>query len=201
LPDFDHDFKRENVLILIIVGLSLAFLLYVLHLPYYIGLILVLLGFIFLLSSHRGFTHSILGIIILSLLVSFIIISGVNFIIYFSVFSSLINFKVALFLVITIFSLFVLNKRIIPIFLVLFILSLFFIPAGFINYLTIFASVFLGFLSHIVLDSFSSSGIKLFTPFSDRKVYKKFGIILTFLLIIFSIPHLMNLIKLLFNIV
>ena len=50
--DFDHDFKRENVFILIIIGLILTFLMYVFKLPYYIGLVLILLGLIFLLSSH-----------------------------------------------------------------------------------------------------------------------------------------------------
>ncbi len=199
--DFDHDFKRENVFILIIIGLILTFLMYVFNLPYYIGLVLILLGLIFLLSSHRGFTHSLLGIIVLSLIVSVIIISGINFIIYFSLFANYINFKFALAIMIILISLFALNKRITPIFLALFILSLFAFPFNSINYFLIFGSVFLGFLSHIILDSFSPSGIKLFSPFSEKKVYKKFGIIMTIILIIFSIPNLMNLINYFFNIV
>ena len=181
-----------------LIGLILTIVMYAFNFPYYIGLILILLSLIFLLSNHRGFTHSIFGIIVLSILISAIVICGMNFIIYFSMFSKYITFKLALVLMIILLSVFVLNKRVLPFFLALLILCLLFIPCTKISYVLIFISLILGFLSHLILDSFSSSGIRLFRPFSNQKVYKKFGIILSILLIILSIPHLINLSNLLF---
>ena len=67
-----------------LIGLILTIVMYAFDFPYYIGLILILLSLIFLLSSHRGFTHSIFGILVLSILISSIVICGMNFIIYFS---------------------------------------------------------------------------------------------------------------------
>ena len=41
VPDFDHKFKKDNVYKIIILGLVVFISLYILKLPYYIGLIRV----------------------------------------------------------------------------------------------------------------------------------------------------------------
>ena len=41
IPDFDHKFKKDHVYKLIILGLIVFISLYILKLPYYIGLIIV----------------------------------------------------------------------------------------------------------------------------------------------------------------
>ena len=41
VPDFDHKFRKEHVYKLIILGLLVFISLYVLNLPYYVGLIIV----------------------------------------------------------------------------------------------------------------------------------------------------------------
>ena len=74
IPDFDHDFKRENVYRMIILGLIVFISLYILKLPYYIGLIIVFLGATFYFSEHRSFTHSIFGALTLASAVSLILI-------------------------------------------------------------------------------------------------------------------------------
>ena len=62
VPDFDHKFKKDNVYKIIILGLVVFISLYILKLPYYIGLIIVFLGAVFYFSEHRSFTHSIFGV-------------------------------------------------------------------------------------------------------------------------------------------
>ena len=47
IPDFDHKFKRDHVYKLIILGLIVFISLYILKLPYMIGLIIVFLGITF----------------------------------------------------------------------------------------------------------------------------------------------------------
>ena len=74
VPDFDHKFKKDNVYKLIILGLVVFISLYILKLPYLIGLIIVFLGACFYFSEHRSFTHSIFGAIILTSAISLILI-------------------------------------------------------------------------------------------------------------------------------
>ena len=44
IPDFDHKFKKDHVYKLIILGLIVFISLYILKLPYFVGLIIVFLG-------------------------------------------------------------------------------------------------------------------------------------------------------------
>ena len=76
IPDFDHKFKKENVYKMIILGLIVFISLYILKLPYYIGLMIVFLGVTFYFSEHRSFTHSIFGVLTLTSAVSLILIWG-----------------------------------------------------------------------------------------------------------------------------
>jgi len=50
IPDFDHKFKKDNVYKLIILGLIVFISLYILKLPYLIGLIIFFLGSCFYFS-------------------------------------------------------------------------------------------------------------------------------------------------------
>ena len=74
IPDFEHEFKQENVYRMIILGLIVFISLYILKLPYYIGLIIVFLAATFYFSEHRSFTHSIFGVLTLASAVSLILI-------------------------------------------------------------------------------------------------------------------------------
>ena len=83
------------------------------------------------------------------------------------------------------------------IFIPLFFVSLFLIPEGDISYIKIVLALFLGLLSHTVLDSFTPAGIKIFAPVSSKKVYRSFGLAMVFILCIVSlmihVPVLFNL--------
>jgi len=69
----------------------------------------------------------------------------------------------------------------------LFFIGLFIIPTAEISYVEIALSLFLGVFSHIVLDSFTPAGIKIFVPISSKKVYKNFGLSMIFLMIAVSL--------------
>ena len=197
IPDFDHKFKRENVYKLIIFGLIIFISLYILKLPYYIGLIIVFLGVTFYFSEHRSFTHSIFGVLTLTSAVSLILIWGYELVIGITVLN---NSYIIFAILIALLSFLFLNKKLLMIFLPLFFVSLFILPASGISYLEIVASLFLGLFSHIVLDSFTPAGIKIFAPVSSKKVYKNFGLSMIFLLIVVSlIYHVPILFKLFVN--
>ena len=117
IPDFDHEFKRNHVLTIIALGALISCFLYFLGLPYYLGLVIILLGCIFLVSSHRGFTHSILGAFLITVFLSLFLFFGMGLSSYELDFNNSRNIMILLILIIALALLF-LNKRLSPIFLV-----------------------------------------------------------------------------------
>lgn len=166
----------------------MSLFLYFLGLPYYLGLVIIFLGGIFLLSNHRGFTHSILGVFVLTIFISLFLFFGIGLSSYDLDFTNPINLMILLMVIISLGLLF-LNKRLYPIFLIAIALLLISINMGLISPLKInltllVFSIFSGLCSHIILDSFTPSGVKAFSPFSDREYHKKFGVILFLIMVI-----------------
>lgn len=186
IPDFDHKFKKENVYKMIILGLIVFISLYILKLPYYIGLIIIFLGVTFYFSEHRSFTHSIFGILTLTSAVSLILILGSQLV---GAVTILENQYLLMAILIALLSFLFLNKKLLMIFLPLFFICLFVLPMIEITYVEIVLSLFLGLFSHVVLDSFTPAGIKIFAPLSSKKVYRNFGLCMIFLLIFFAILY------------
>lgn len=191
IPDFDHKFKKDYVYKMIILGLIVFISLYILKLPYYIGLIIVFLGVTFYFSEHRSFTHSIFGVLTLTSAVALILIWASQLV---DAVTIIDNHYLLMAILIALLSFLFLNKKLLMIFLPLFFIALFVIPVMEISYIEIVLSLFLGLFSHIVLDSFTPAGIKIFAPLSSKKVYRNFGLSMIFLLIfvaiIYNIPIL-----------
>lgn len=186
IPDFDHKFKKENVYRMIILGLIMFISLYILKLPYYIGLIVVFLGVTFYFSEHRSFTHSLFGVLTLTAAVSLILIWSLQLI---TVVSMLNDHYLILAILIVLLGFLFLNKKLLMIFLPIFFISLFVVKTGDFSYIEIVLSLLLGVFSHIVIDSFTPSGIKLFAPLSSKKVYKNFGLMVVFALAVLSMLY------------
>ena len=200
IPDFDHEFKRNHVLTIIALGTLIALLLYFLGLPYYLGMVIVLLGAIFLVSSHRGFTHSILGALLITVFLSLFLFFGMGLSSYDLDFNSSRNLMILLILIIALALLF-LNKKLSPIFLVAIALLVVSVNMGLISplkiNLTLLAfSIFFGLCSHIILDSFTPSGVKAFSPFRDKEYHKKLGFLVFLIAILLFVLLFPN--KLLF---
>lgn len=183
MPDFDHKVRKENVYKIIILGLLVFISLYILKLPYFIGLIIVFLGVIFYFSEHRSFTHSIPGIMVLTATVSLILIWAQEIVINVTVLPN--NYLMAI--LIALLSFLFLNKKLLPIFLPIFFVSVVFLQTFDLTYYEIIFSVFLGLFSHSVLDAFTPAGVKLFAPFSQRDYHKNFAIASIFILIVFAL--------------
>lgn len=187
LPDNDHKIKKDNVYRIIIIGLLIFIAFYILKLPYYLGILICLLGLIFYFSSHRGFTHSIFGISLIAIILFFIIKLGYNIILKLNMLNhfnyvQLLSISICIILI----SIFSLNKKIILPFIILFLLSVFLYPPRF-NEFLIFLSIFLGLLSHIIVDLFSPAGVKVFLPLSNKKFYKKMATLFIIILILLAI--------------
>ena len=186
IPDFDHKFKKDNVYKIIILGLIVFISLYILKLPYYIGLIIVFLGVTFYFSEHRSFTHSIFGVLTLTAAVALVLIWASQLILEVTVID---NRYLMMAILIALLSFLFLNRKLLMVFLPLFFIGLFILPAIEISYIEIVLSLFLGIFSHIVLDSFTPAGIKIFAPVSSRKVYRNFGLSMVFIIAVISIIY------------
>ena len=186
VPDFDHKFKKDHVYKMIILGLILFISLYILKLPYFIGLIIIFLGVTFYFSEHRSFTHSIFGVFVLTSAVALILIWAYQLIIGVT---ALDNPYLIMAVLIALLSFLFLNNTLLVIFLPLFFVSLFLINNVDVSYIEIVLALFLGLFSHVVLDSFTPSGIKIFAPISSKKVYKQFGLISIFVMILIAIVY------------
>jgi inner membrane protein len=193
VPDFDHKFRKEHVYKLIILGLLVFISLYVLNLPYFVGLIIIFLGVTFYFSEHRSFTHSIPGIMVLASAIALILIWSWQLIVSVTVLSS--DYLIAI--LIGLLSFLFLNKRLLPIFIPLFFISVVILQAFEITYIQIALSLFLGLFSHIVLDATTPAGVKLFAPISSKNYYRNFAIASIFILIVLAlilrIPFLFSL--------
>ena len=186
IPDFDHKFKKDNVYKLIILGLIVFISLYILKLPYYIGLIIVFLGVTFYFSEHRSFTHSVFGALTLTSAVSLILIWSFQLIV---AISNINDYYLIMAILTVLISFLFLNKKVLMLFLPVFFISLFIFNSGNVNYVEIVLSLFLGVFSHIILDSFTPSGIKIFAPLSSKKVYRNFGMMSIFVLIVLAMIY------------
>ena len=186
IPDFDHKFKKDHVYKMIILGLIVFISLYILKLPYYIGLIIIFLGVTFYFSEHRSFTHSIFGVLTLTSAVSLIMIWSSQLVNAVTVIN---NHYLLMAILIALLSFLFLNKKLLLIFIPLFFVSLFIIPPIEISYIEIVLSLFLGLFSHVILDSFTPAGIKIFAPLSSKKVHRNFGLSMIFLVIVISIIY------------
>ena len=186
IPDFDHKFKKDHVYKLIILGLIVFISLYILKLPYFIGLIIVFLGATFYFSEHRSFTHSLFGVLTLTSAVSLVLIWSLELIL---AVTPLNNQYLLMAVLLIIISFLFLNRKLLMIFLPVFFLSLFVIPNAEFSYIEVVLSLLLGVFSHVVLDSFTPAGIKIFAPISSKKVYRNFGLISIFVLVLFAIGY------------
>lgn len=188
-PDFDHEFKQNQVLSILALGILISIFLYFLNLPFYIGLILILLSLIFLFSSHRGFTHSISGVLIQGAMIFLLIFCALDLAMSFGLESKIIPINLLISFILLVFlGIFFLNKKVAIINAAFIIISIFLLYFGFLPifklniYMVVF-SIYLGLFSHLILDSFTPSGIRIFSPFTNREYHKKAGILLFALLI------------------
>ncbi|MDR2830002.1 MAG: metal-dependent hydrolase [Methanobrevibacter sp.] len=188
ISDFDHDVKKTELYKMTIIGLTIFITLYVLKSSYFIGVLILLMVIIFYFSKHRGFTHSLVGGLVLTSLIFAMIFFSME--ISYQIPSNLnIDSSAILELISVLLCILFVNKKISYIIIGFFVLWILMFPVTMINLKFVAFSIFLGFLSHLILDSFSPTGVELLNPFSSKKFGRKFSIFMTFLLIIIVIIY------------
>lgn len=182
--DFDNNIKENQIIIMFLMGVVLALILYIFNLPSIIGIILILLAIIFFISQHRGFMHSIFGITAISIFLT-VFASG-----FYLLLVDVVDLKVILVLLSTILGFIVLNRKLFFPYVILLIIGIYLTPNLSLNIYYVFGAFFLGCLSHITLDLFTSSGVNLLSPLSSRKFHKLSGILIMVIWIVAAVPYL-----------
>jgi inner membrane protein len=171
--DMDHKVNQKNIIIMGLLGVILALLLFIFKLPYLVGVLIALMALLFYISDHRGFMHSILGIIFITGCISFFVLGA-----YILLSDYNISLKISLIIILLILGIVILNKKLVPVFGFLIIIGLIFSTHIGFNIYYVILSMFLGCLSHIILDLFTPSGVQLLNPISSEKFKKLAGLTL-----------------------
>jgi len=172
-PDFDHKVKKKNISILFVIGLLLTIILYIFKLPYLLGIILITLALIFYLSEHRGFTHSLLGIFLLSIILTVLVISS-----YFFFFGIGLTQQGTLVLILILLGSLSVNKNIMLPFIFIGVLGILLTSFPGLDLYKVMGAFSLGFISHVILDSYTPQGVEFFRPFYSKRFKRGFGILL-----------------------
>lgn len=190
IPDMDHENNQSKVSMMMLIGIFLSIMLYFIGGANISVLLIIFLALIFFLSRHRGFTHTVFGVIILSALFLLMIMGLLP---VFTRVSSIINHTIpellCLFLTMSVVGYFIISRRYYPLYEVVLGVYLYLSPVSYltIDWYCVFLMLLLGSFSHIILDLFTPSGLTLLEPLSDRTFYKSLGIILLLIWVLFAI--------------
>ena len=180
IPDMDHDNNKNKVNSMFLVGVIISLLLIILKGSILSGLIIILLAVTFYFSKHRGLTHSIVGVTVICLLLLFMMMG------FLPIVTSLAEYahyalpnNLSIFVILSLLGYFVVSRKVLTYYVILLATCLFLAPVNidFINWRLIFIMLFLGAMSHIILDLSTPSGLAVFWPLSDKVYHKRLAIL------------------------
>lgn len=174
--DLDHDNNRHKVNSMMITGVVLSVILFFFNSSSISALILIILSLIFYISKHRGFTHTIIGVVLLSFLFLFMIMGFISFFNrIFLIMNVPIPHLLVLFVTMAIAGFFVISRRYYILYFITLGLYLYVMPMDYstINWNITLLMLFVGAMSHVILDLCTPAGLCLFEPFSSVEYHKK----------------------------
>lgn len=189
IPDLDHSSHKNKIYLMFIVGILLSVLLFLYEGNTISCLIIVMLALIFYISKHRGFTHTFVGIFIISLLFTLFIMGFLPTVLRMCIdFNVEFSGNVFIFIILGAIGYFTINRRYFRLYLLALAAYLVIFPMDFtvINWYMVFAMMFVGSLSHLVLDLNTKMGLAIFKPFSNTVFHKSMASILILVWLAFA---------------
>lgn len=189
IPDMDHHNNNNKVLSMFLVGILLSVLLFFLDGVSLSGLIIISLAIVFYLSKHRGFTHTLIGVIVLSFLFMLMVM---GFIPVFYRLSLLLNISIpsniVFFIVLSLIGYFIVSRRFLLVYILFLAVYLLVIPVDYsmIQWNMVFLILLVGALSHITLDLWTPAGLAVFKPISNVKFHRKLAVLFVGIWIVLS---------------
>jgi inner membrane protein len=174
--DLDTSFRYRNLVIMALAGGLLALTLPLFHITPFTGILLMSIALFFFVAQHRGFVHSIPGTVLAAVCLALFVISFQNILMNLTP-----DLRVSFLLTSLILGIIVLNRGLLILYALLVAVGIFLTPLTSFNFFYVATALFVGSLSHLVLDLFTGSGVKLFDPVSKHRYGKMTGLIIVVL--------------------
>lgn len=180
IPDMDHKHNKNKVNSMFFVGIIISLLLFILKGSMLSGLIIVLLAVTFYYSKHRGLTHSLIGVTVICFLLLFMMM---GFLPVITALADYANYvmpnNLAIFVMLSLLGYFVVSRKVLTYYEIVLAVCLFLAPVNIsiIDWRLIFIMLFLGAMSHLILDLLTPSGLAVFWPLSDVEYHKRLAFV------------------------
>ncbi|AUB60661.1 hydrolase [Methanobacterium subterraneum] len=187
LVDLDTSFRYRNLVIMALAGGILTLTLPLFKITPFTGVLLISIALFFFIAQHRGFVHSIPGTGLAAGCLALFVISFQN------ILGSLTpDLRVSFLLTSLILGIIVLNRGLLILYALLITIGIFLTPLTSFNFIYVATALFVGSLSHLILDLFTGNGVRLFNPLSKHRFGKITGLfIVTLWLCSVAILYLM----------
>lgn len=169
--DLDTSFRYRNLVLMALAGGILALILQFFKITPFPGIILISIALFFFVAQHRGFVHSIFGTGLAAACLALFVISFQN------ILGSLTpDLRVSFLLTSLVLGIIVLNRGLLILYALLVTIGIFLTPLTSFNFIYVATALFVGSLSHLILDLFTGNGVKLFDPISKHRFGKITGL-------------------------
>ena len=192
IPDMDHDNNKNKVNSMFLVGIIISLLLVILKGSMLSGLIIILLAITFYYSKHRGLTHSFAGIIVICLLLLFMMMGFLPVVTSLAEYANyMLPNNLSIFIILSLLGYFVVSRKVLTYYEIILAVCLFLAPVNIdvINWRLIFIMLFLGAVSHLILDLWTPSGLAVFWPLTERVYHKRLAIIIIALWLFLAVSY------------
>jgi len=169
--DLDTSFRYRNLVLMALAGGILALILQFFKITPFPGILLISIALFFFVAQHRGFVHSIFGTGLAAACLALFVISFQN------ILGSLTpDLRVSFLLTSLVLGIIVLNRGLLILYALLVTIGIFLTPLTSFNFIYVATALFVGSLSHLILDLFTGNGVKLFNPLSKHRFGKITGL-------------------------
>lgn len=171
MVDLDTSFRYRNLVLMALAGGILALILQFFKITPFPGILLISIALFFFVAQHRGFVHSIFGTGLAAACLALFVISFQN------ILGSLTpDLRVSFLLTSLVLGIIVLNRGLLILYALLVTIGIFLTPLTSFNFIYVATALFVGSLSHLILDLFTGNGVKLFNPLSKHRFGKITGL-------------------------
>ena len=186
--DLDTSFRYRNLVIMALAGGILALTLQFMNITPFPGILLISIALFFFVAQHRGFVHSIPGTGLAAACLALFVISFQNIL---GILTP--DPRVSFLLTSLILGIIVLNRGLLILYALLVTIGIFLTPLTSFNFIYVATALFVGSLSHLILDLFTGNGVKLLDPLYKYRFGKITGLFIVALwlsiaLIFYSLP-------------
>ena len=195
IPDMDHEHNRNKVYAMFFMGIVISLLLVILKGSIISGVIIIFISIIFYFSKHRGFTHSIAGATVICILLLLMMMGFLPVVTSLASYAGyMMSNNLLVFIILALLGYFVISRKVLVYYIIVLAVSLFIAPVNIANidWFMIFVMLFVGAISHMILDLTTPSGLAVFWPVSNEVYHRNVAVLCGVIWLIFAIYYVVT---------